>query len=140
MEQYQEFILNHPFLIGAFVVTLALVVFMEMQRRVGRFKEVTPAVAVRLQNDDGVFVDIRDVGDYRKGHLLNAKNIPLGELEDRVHELKKFTDKPVIAYCATGNRSLKAGKILGKHGFEQVYVMSGGLSAWEKASLPIEKK
>ena len=140
MEQYQEFIGNHPFLIAAFMITLGMVMFFEVQRRMRGTREVSPAQATRLQNDDGVFVDIRDVGEYRQGHLVGARNIPLKELGENVKQLKKYKSKPVIVYCANGGRSAKATTLLAKDGFEQVYSIAGGLPAWEKANLPVERK
>lgn len=140
MEQYLEFIQNHPLLIGAFVVTLGMIVFVELQRQMRGGKEIPPSAAVRLQNDDGLFIDVRDLGEYKSGHLLNAKHIALKELNDRVHELEKHKDKPVIAYCANGMRAGKATSILVKNGFTQVFSIAGGLAAWEKANLPVETK
>ncbi len=140
VEQFLEFIRNHPLLIGAFVVTLGMIVFVELQRRMGGGKEITPSAAVRMQNDDGLFIDVRDLGEYKSGHLLNAKHIALKELRDRLHEIDKHKDKPVIAYCANGMRAAKACGILVKSGFTQVFSIAGGLAAWEKANLPVEKK
>jgi len=139
MQQYLEFALNHPLLISAFVVTLGMVVFMEVQRVLRSGREVTPATAVQLQNQDGIFVDVRDVGEFRQGHLIEAKHIPLKELEGRVRELDKHKDRPIIAYCATGAQAAQACGLLGKHGFEQVYSIAGGMAAWEKANLPVER-
>ena len=140
MEQYLEFIQNHPLLIGAFAVTVGMIVFVELQRQMRGGKEITPSAAVRLQNDDGLFIDVRDLGEYKSGHLLNAKHIALKELSDRVHELEKHKEKPVIAYCANGMRAGKATNILVKNGFNQVFSLAGGLAAWEKANLPVETK
>lgn len=140
MEQYLEFIQNHPLLIGAFVVTLGMIVFVELQRGMRGGKEITPSEAVRMQNDDGLFIDVRDLGEYKNGHLLNARHIALKELTDRLHELEKYKDKPVITYCSNGMRAAKACGILVKNGFGKVFSIAGGLAAWEKANLPVERK
>ena len=63
MEQYLEFVTNHPMLIGAFAVTLGMIVFVELQRRMRGGKEINPSAAVRLQNDDGLFIDVRDLAE-----------------------------------------------------------------------------
>lgn len=140
MDQYIEFVKNHPLLMGAFAVTVAMIAFVEMQRRLRGGKEVTPSAAVRLQNDDGLFIDVRDIGEYKRGHLLNARHIPLKELADRLHELEKYKDRPVIVYCANGMRAGKACGMLSKGGFNQVFSLAGGLAAWEKANLPVATK
>ena len=140
MDQYLEFVKNHPLLIGAFAVTAAMIAFVEMQRRLRGGTEVTPSAAVRLQNDDGLFIDVRDIGEYKRGHLLNARHIPLKELADRLQELEKYKDRPVIVYCANGMRAGKACSTLSKGGFKQVFSLAGGLAAWEKANLPVATK
>lgn len=140
MEQYLEFATNHPMLIGAFAVTLGMIAFVELQRRMRGGKEINPSAAVRLQNDDGLFIDVRDLGEYKNGHLLNARHIALKELGGRLHELEKHKDTPVITYCGNGMRAAKASGLLVKNGFNQVFSIAGGLAAWEKANLPVEKK
>ena len=49
------------------------------------------------------------------------------------------TNRPVIAYCASGNRSRSAGTALAKMGFKDVYTLQGGYKAWKDAGLPVEK-
>lgn len=140
MEQYLEFVSNHPLLITAFVVTLGLVIVVEVQRRIAGTREITPAQAVRLQNEDGIFLDVRDPAEYRQGHLLSAKHIPLKELAERLNELQKHKTQPIIAYCGTGGKALKACRVLEQNGFAKVYSIAGGLGAWVKADLPVERK
>lgn len=41
--------------------------------------------------------------------------------------------------CRSGNRSLRAAVVLRKHGFEKVYSLAGGLGAWQRDNLPLEK-
>ena len=55
-------------------------------------------------------VDVRQPDEYRSGHIIGAKLIPLGELGQRINELPK--DREIICVCATGNRSRSATKLL----------------------------
>ena len=136
-----EFIGNHPVLILAFVGTLGALLFSEISRRLSGMKPVDPLQATQLSNrENAVFLDIRDDGEYKGGHIPDAVHIPIRQLPDRIAELKKHRDCPVIAYCRSGSRSNGAGSILRKHGFENVYNLSGGIAAWQKASLPLTTK
>lgn len=102
---------------------------------------VTPAQATLLINrEDGVVLDVREPAEYARGHVVNARNIPLATLDKRLSELEKFKNRPVIVCCATGNRSVSAGGTLRKAGFEKVFNLSGGMAAWEQAGLPVTKK
>ncbi|TCK16848.1 rhodanese-related sulfurtransferase [Thiogranum longum] len=136
-----EFSGNHPVLILAFLGALGLLIFLEAGRRFSGMKSVGPIEAIQLNNrEDAVFLDIRDEAEYRKGHIPDAIHIPLKQLPERVKELEKYRGNPVIACCRSGNRSTAAGSILAKHGFENVYNLDGGISAWQSANLPVNKK
>ena len=136
-----EFIGNHPLLILAFAGTLGALLASEISRRLSGMKAVDPVQATQLSNrENAIFLDIRDDGEYRGGHIPEAIHIPIKQLPERITELNKHKDFPVIAYCRSGNRSNGAGSILKKHGFENVYNLSGGIAAWQKASLPVSTK
>jgi rhodanese-related sulfurtransferase len=87
-----------------------------------------------------VFLDTREDREYSGGHIPEAIHIPLKQLPQRVAELNKYKELPIIAYCRSGNRSNSVGSILKKHGFENVYNLGGGIAAWQSASLPVSKK
>lgn len=73
-------------------------------------------------------LDVRQPGEYRRGHIPGAKLIPLTDLSDRLRELNPA--KPTIVYCAVGGRSRVAAQMLSGNGFEEVYNLSGGFKAW----------
>ena len=136
-----EFIGNHPLLILAFAGTLVALLASEISRRLSGMKAVDPVQATQLSNrENAIFLDIRDDGEYGGGHIPEAIHIPIRQLPDRIGELNKHKECPVIAYCRSGNRSNGAGSVLKKHGFENVYNLSGGIAAWQKASLPVSTK
>jgi rhodanese-related sulfurtransferase len=82
---------------------------------------------------------VREESEYADGHVLNSKHIPLGKLKQRIGELEKYRERPVVVICRSGQRSASACILLGKQGFAQAYNMNGGILAWKKASLPLEK-
>jgi rhodanese-related sulfurtransferase len=136
-----EFSGNHPVLVLAFLGTLGLLVFLELGRRFSGMKSVSPIEAIQLNNrEDSVFLDIRDDSEYRNGHIPDAIHIPLKQLAGRASELEKYRGRPIIVCCRSGNRSTAAGSILAKHGFESVYNLDGGITAWQSANLPVNKK
>lgn len=95
--------------------------------------------ATRLFNDDALILDVREDKEYAAGHIPKAKHIPLGSLNTRIHELDKYKNKPILVSCRSGQRSARACGMLKKAGFETVFNQSGGIIAWERANLPVEK-
>ena len=106
----------------------------------GSAKQVNPVEATLLINrEDANIVDVREADEYAKGHLPDARNIPLAKLAERAGELEKFKDKPVIVCCASGMRSGKACGELGKLGFSKAVSLAGGIDAWLAAGYPVKK-
>lgn len=140
MQRLLEFAGNHPLLVSAILAVVGTIVGYEISRLRRRGWEVGPVEATRLRNDaDAVFVDVREESDYLAGHLPEARLIPLRELTDRLGELEKLKDRPIIAYCRTGNRSLAACRTLRRHGFDRAHSLAGGIRAWEEAGLPLAR-
>lgn len=102
---------------------------------------VSPVEATLLINrEDAAVVDIRDQAEYAKGHIPNARHIPVAEFTRRSTELEKLKSRPLIVYCATGARSGAAIAALRKAGFEKLFTLRGGLLEWEKAGQPVSRK
>ena len=69
-------------------------------------RAIGPLEATQLSNrQDALFLDIRDEGEYRAGHIPEAVHIPLKQLSQRITELEKHKGRPVIAYCRSGSRA-----------------------------------
>ncbi|MDX1655004.1 MAG: rhodanese-like domain-containing protein [Candidatus Competibacteraceae bacterium] len=141
MEDFSEFALQNWYLFLALAVILGLLIGGEVQRRLRGVTGVNPNEALRMINDqDAVVVDTRDSGEYRQGHIPNARQIPVATLKSNPKELEKFKDRPVILYCRSGMSAIAAGAALKKAGFESVYNLNGGFQAWLNANLPTSKK
>lgn len=102
--------------------------------------EVNAAEALNLINHKNALVlDVREDSEFKSGHLLNAKWIPLGRLVDRIGELERYREQPIVVVCRSGARSASACATLSKQGFTQAYNLSGGVMGWQKSNLPLEK-
>lgn len=76
-------------------------------------------------NKNALILDVRTTGEFRNGHIPNAKNIPVQELSSQVNNLDAYKEEDIIVYCASGGRSSSAAKILNKNGFNKVYNLGG---------------
>ena len=141
LTQIPEFATNNPVLVLAFVVLLVLTFFNELKIISQRFSKLTPAAAVQLMNsEDVVVLDVREPSETAGGKIARAIQIPVSGLTKRVGELAKHKDKSLLVYCKTGSRSGVACKELDKQGFEKVFNLDGGVTAWQDAHLPLSKK
>jgi rhodanese-related sulfurtransferase len=136
-----DFISNNIWLVLIALVSGGFLVWPWIAKRMSGAKEIGAMDAVQLINrKDAVVIDVREPNEFATAHIGNAKNIPLAQIEKRAAELQKLKNKPVLLACATGSRSHAAFALLKKLGFADVYVLSGGLGAWQQASLPVDKK
>ncbi len=134
------FVQENWLLILVFVSSGAMLAWPLAQRRWSSTKDVSPAEATQLINrQNAVLLDVREPKEFEGGRVPSAVHIPLSQLAGRTAELAKFVARPVIAYCESGRRSRMAGSTLAKAGFKEVYSLEGGLAAWKKDGLPLEK-
>jgi len=130
---------NHPLLMAAFAAILVMLVAGELRQRLSGVNEVGPGEATRMLNhDNAVIVDMREDKDYREGHIVNAVHTPASN-SDAVQKLEKFRERPVIVYCRSGHSSAGFCGKLRKQGFTSVYNLAGGVLAWQKAGLPLNR-
>ena len=141
MSDFAEFAQQNVLLFLALFAIIGMLVGSEVLRRMRGVHTVNAAEALRLINDqDAWVVDIRDAGEYKAGHLPQARHFPFAALKERLSELTKAGDKPIIVYCRTGSTSQSACALLKKNNIANVYSLSGGLSAWLDANLPVSRK
>ena len=62
-----------------------------------------------------VIIDVRRPDEFEKGHAKGSVNIPLQEMENRLDEIRNFT-QPVVVVCGGGSRHIKAHELLTNHG------------------------
>ncbi len=137
MDKFLEFATNHTLLVAALLVSFFVLIFSELRRKASGLINIEPPEAVALMNNDAMVLDLRNVESFSRGHIVNARNIPLDEFDAQVEKIAKFKDKPIVAVCDTGGSSNKAVDSLRKSGFESVYGLKGGMTAWTQAGLPV---
>ncbi|MFN7085103.1 MAG: rhodanese-like domain-containing protein [Burkholderiales bacterium] len=144
MEQFLVFLQKNPLhlvLFGTAVITGGMLLWPLINRvsRPGNEVGVTDAVQL-INRRDAVVLDVRENDEYAGGHIANSRHIPLAQLGGRIKELEKFRTRPVIICCRSGSRAAAAIDVLRKNGFNEAVMLRGGISAWQQAGMPLEKK
>ena len=138
MDQLLQFLGQHPLLFSALGGVAVLLILNEMSGIVTGEKRLSPLDAVRLINDRHALVlDVRPPADFKKGHILNALNVPQPKLAEHLNELGKDPARPIVVYCALGGVAAQASHTLKKAGYAEVYPIKGGLNGWLSANLPV---
>ena len=135
-----QFVTDNVWMIFIAVSSGLMLLWSFIGNRVRGIQEVECADALQLINHKHALVlDVREEKEFNGGHILNAKLIPLGKLVERKAELERNREQAIVVMCRSGQRSASACVLLGKEGFKQVYNLSGGVLAWQKSGLPLEK-
>ncbi len=101
---------------------------------------LTPANAVQLINrEKAVVIDVSEPDEFAAGHVGGSRNVPMGQLEERLPQVVKNKALPLVLVCAKGARAQRAVGVAKKLGYDNAQALAGGLKAWRDASMPVEK-
>lgn len=118
-----------PRLIGEVRGRVAWIEVNELKRRLDRGDPVT-------------VVDVRGPAEFTGplGHIANARNIPITELNSRLAELSGLERAPIVLVCRTDKRSAAAAGTLRAAGFSQINVLRRGMERWNESGLPVVER
>jgi rhodanese-related sulfurtransferase len=91
------------------------------------------------KEEKAILIDVREYFEFRTSRIKGAVNIPSsGNVESAADTLQK--DCALFLYCTTGYRSKRVAKHFYNSGFRSLYSLEGGIVAWKKEGMPVEKK
>src|SRR5947199_2286812 len=103
----------------------------------GSLKAVSPAALHASPPPAIIFVDTSQ--DFARGHVPSARWVPRGWLELWIGDVVPSKSMPVTVTCLNDQSSMLAAATLKELGYQHVSVLDGGMAAWQKAGLPLEK-
>jgi rhodanese-related sulfurtransferase len=118
------------------------------------------AYAARLAEEDGVcyldvpalrevmatrereavyLIDVRTREEYEQGHIPGFRWFPGGQAVQRSDDVAVVHNAAIVFACDGKVRSTVAASWYRQMGFKEVYAVDGGVTAWDKAGLELEK-
>jgi rhodanese-related sulfurtransferase len=91
----------------------------------------------KISSEKYVLVDVRTAEEFIDGHIEGALNIDYFSATFSDDISKVGFEIPVLLYCRSGNRSIKAMKIMNELGFKEVYNLEGGIKGWILENNPV---
>jgi rhodanese-related sulfurtransferase len=135
-----EFVKQNALLIGLAIGSGLALLWPLLNRGANGVPNVSATEAVLMLNrTKPLILDVRDEAEFASGHIQGAKHIPVAELANRLKEIEKFKDKPVLVHCQKGMRAKTACTILQAQQFSKLHNLQGGLESWIEAKLPLVK-
>ena len=88
--------------------------------------------------DAPLLVDVRERDEWEQGRIPGAVHVPRGHLESRIEGVAPDRSRPVLLYCAAGNRSAFAARTLSELGYERTISLAGGYTDWQRSGFPTD--
>lgn len=90
-----------------------------------------------LQNTNPLILDVRTPGEFKQGYIQGANLLPVQVIQQNIQKLEPYKTQDIFIYCATGNRSTVASRILIESGFKKIYNLRYGIADWAKRGHPV---
>lgn len=140
MQEFIPFFMQHIALFIGLVFVMCLIIYEEYQGQSGGKAKLGPkALVQKMNHDNAVLLDIRSREQFQQSHIKGAINIAKQDIDANMAKLEKYKTKPVVIVCYTGRTAASLVPQLKKKGFEDLYVLQGGIEAWRRESLPTTK-
>lgn len=107
-------------LIPAFVALVLFSLYKRWKYR-GQAKITKEETRKKIRDEKAVLLDVRTEKEYHAGHIKGSRLMPLHTIKSTAPKQLKQMDQPVIVYCESGSRSMKAARVLRVLGYTKVY-------------------
>jgi rhodanese-related sulfurtransferase len=123
-------------LVGILLVLVFLFIQLEIKR--GGETVSIHQLTTLVNRENAIVLDIREKTEFNEGHIVDAVHIPFAKLKERLPELDKFKDRPIVIVDKMGQFTGAAGKQLLDAGFNATR-LDGGMTEWRGSNLPVVK-
>ncbi|QBF83098.1 rhodanese-like domain-containing protein [Shewanella maritima] len=139
MQEYIQFFQANPILSLAWVGLFVAFIVTTVKSATSKVANINHQTLTQMVNkQDAIVVDVRSKDEFKKGHIVGAKNVTMSEIKNnQATSLEKHKTSPIIVVCNAGMTSSQAAQLLVKQGFESVSNLTGGMTDWKAANLPV---
>lgn len=133
-----QFLIDNWMLLAVALISGAMLMWPAISG--GSASGLSAAQTVQMMNHEkAVVIDVCEPKEFAGGHIVGARNVPLGVLDKQLEATVKDKSLPVVMVCASGVRSNRAVAAAKKLGYQRAYSLTGGMGAWRSASMPVSK-
>ena len=131
-----EYISNNLLISAGLMISFLLLIFNELKIKKQHIATVA-FKAVQLINIGANVLDLRSADLFKKGHIVNSKNMTKEQVSSKKNSM---SNKTTIIVCDTGESSSKLVNEIRSSGIENVYGIRGGINSWSEANMPLVSK
>lgn len=133
---------KHTLLTVSWFAIFVMVIYTFYKNATSKFKVISHNEVIRLMNtDEAVVVDLRSLEEFQRGHIIGSVNVLPSEIKNQnVGKIESHKEKAIVLVDINGVSAPTSAALLTKQGFNRVFVLKEGISAWAGANLPLVKK
>lgn len=137
-----KFLTTHVMLSITWIILLIIILYIFINDWICKFHKITYNKAIFLINKkNATIIDIRHTNDYLSEHIMHSINISIEKIKNKnFSKLKKFIKNPLIIVHYDGILSNSIIKYFKKLGFNEIYILQGGIANWKAENLPLLSK
>lgn len=137
-----EFAQKHTLLAVSWFAIFVMVIYTFYKGAMSKFKVITHNEVIRLINaDEAIVVDLRSIEEFQRGHIIDSINLLPSEIKNQnIGKIEQHKEKAIVLVDINGVSAPASATLLAKQGFNRVFVLKEGISAWAAANLPLVKK
>ena len=132
-----EYISNNLLISAGLMISFLLLIFNELKIKKQHIATVDLFKAVQLINIGANVLDLRSADVFKKGHIVNSRNMTKEQVSSKKNSM---SNKTTIIVCDTGESSSKLVNEIRSSGIENVYGIRGGINSWSEANMPLVSK
>ena len=99
------------------IIAVVVVIFLTLSKA----GQISAKDATAYLKNGALVIDVRTPGEFNSGHLTNAINFPLDEIETALPKQVKDKSQVLLLHCASGMRSGLAQKKLNSLGYTNAF-------------------
>jgi rhodanese-related sulfurtransferase len=131
---------RHPLPSAALVLLTLAIIYTEIARLMRPYKALRPAELTALVNrEDALVVDLSAAADFERGHIAGSRHVVASAFGPEHKLVAAHRERPVVLVDRMGQAVGPVASRMKKAGFTSVYVLDGGIAAWQQAGLPLVK-
>jgi len=137
MADIPSFLSQNLWLCLGLLVLVIIYILFELSQKKHQAKTLSAQDAIQLTSrDKGIFLDVRGQKAFNVSHIIGATQTSFENLKQSTRIIQKYKANPIIIYCNSGQSSKQSFELLKEQGFENVFILKGGISQWKTDNLP----
>ena len=138
---FVEFFQQNILYFGLLATLIIILLFDIRNNTLGGAKKIFPSKVPFLQRDENLFIlDVSPEKSFESGHIGGSINIPANVFKTEDKLFKVESEQQILIVDQNGMQAGGVAKKIKTAGFNNVVILDGGITSWQKVNFPLVKR